>query len=55
MKNNIYYLVENDKVIARSYKMEYVLNKTVKTKDGKIFYNGCLVWTQNPDKYFLEN
>lgn len=47
MKENTYYLFENGKKIAHSYKFEYVLNKTTETKDAEIYYNGVLVWKQN--------
>ena len=42
-----YYLYENEKEVAHSYKFEYVLNKTTNTKNGMIYYNGILVWVQN--------
>lgn len=48
MKENTYYLYDNGKKVAHSYKFEYVLNKTTDTKDGKIYFNNCLVWVQNP-------
>lgn len=51
MKENTYYLFDNGKKIAHSYKFEKVLNKTTETVDGEIYYNGVLVWVQNPSKY----
>lgn len=54
MKENIYYLFDNGKRVAHSYKFERVLNKTVDTKDGEIYFNNKLIWVQNPDKYLNE-
>ena len=54
MKENTYYLFDNNKKVTYSCSFERVLNKTINTKDGKIYYNNVLVWVQNPDKY-LEN
>lgn len=51
VKENTYYLFDDGKRIAYSYKLERVLNKTVNTKDGKIYYNNVLVWVQNPNKH----
>lgn len=51
MKENAYYLFDNGKRIAYSYKFERVLNKTIDTKDGEIYFNNKLIWVQNPDKY----
>lgn len=48
MKENTYYLFDNGKKIAHSIHFDYVLNKTIKTKDGKIYYNNVLIWVQNP-------
>ena len=48
MKENTYYLFDGEKRIAYSGKFEYVLNKTINTKDGKIYYNNNLIWVQNP-------
>ena len=54
MKENTYYLFDNGKKIAYSYKLENVLNKVAekKTIDGKIYYNNELVWMQNPHKKY---
>ena len=51
MKENTYYLFDGNRKICYSCRFEKVLNRTTKTTDGKIFFNGCLVWAQNPDKY----
>lgn len=51
MKENTYYLFDNEKKISHSRSFERVLNKTVNTKDGKIYFNNVLVWVQNPNKY----
>lgn len=48
MKANTYYLYDGEKEITHSGCFEKVLNKTIGTKDGKIFYNNVLVWVQNP-------
>lgn len=48
MTANTYYLYDNGKLIARSYSFEKVLNRTTKTKDGKIYFNNNLIWVQNP-------
>lgn len=50
MKENTYYLFDKDKRIAYSKSFERVLNKTIETKDGKIYFNNVLVWVQNPHK-----
>lgn len=47
MKENTFYLYDGDKKISFSYSFEKLIKKTIKTKDGKIFYNGVLVWVQN--------
>ena len=47
---NTYYLYEHEKCIASSYKLEYLLNKATKTTDAHIFFNGHLVWMQNPNR-----
>ena len=46
MKENIYYLYENEKRVAFSYSFEKILNKTIKTENGMIYYNNILVWRQ---------
>ena len=51
MKENTYYLFDNGKRIMYSGSFERVLNKTVDTVNGEIYYNDVLVWVQNPDKY----
>ena len=51
MKENTYYLFDNGKKIGYSKSFESVLNRTVNTKDGEIYYNNRLVWVQNPSKY----
>ena len=51
MKKYIYYLFDGENKIAFSIHFEKVLNKTVNTKDGKIYYNNKLIWVQNPSKY----
>lgn len=48
MKENTYYLFDNEKRVAYSGSFERVLNKTVNTKDGKIYFNNVLIWVQNP-------
>lgn len=48
MKADTYYLFENGKRIAHSKSLEDILNKTIGTKNGKIYYNEVVVWVQNP-------
>lgn len=48
MKANTYYLYENEKKVAFSGSLERLINKTVHTTDGKIFYNNVLIWAQKP-------
>ena len=48
MKRNTYYLFDNEKKIAYSGSFERVLNKTITTINGKIYYNNILVWIQHP-------
>lgn len=47
-KLNVYELYENNKRLYYSFKFERILNFTIKTKDTKIYYNGQLIWVQNP-------
>lgn len=54
MKPNTYYLFDGDKKISFSYSFEKLLNKTTKTKDAKIFFNGKLIWVQNPEKHIKD-
>ena len=51
MKENTYYLFDNEKRIAYSNSLERVINKTVNTTDGEIYFNNNLIWVQNPSKY----
>lgn len=51
MKANTYYLFDKEKRVAYSKSFEIVLNRTINTSDGKIYFNDVLVWVQNPDKY----
>lgn len=53
MKENTYYLFDNEKRIGYSKSFERVLNKTTETKDGKIYFNNVLIWVQNPYKYII--
>jgi len=48
MKRDTYYLFDNEKKIAYSGSFERVLNKTITTINGKIYYNNILVWIQHP-------
>lgn len=52
MKKDTYYLMENGSKVAYSGSFEKVLNKTVNTKDGMIYFNNVLVWVQNTNKYY---
>ena len=52
MKADTYYLFENEKRIAFSGSFEKLLNKTTKTTNAKIYYNGCLVWVKNTNDYY---
>lgn len=51
MKENTYYLFDNGKRVAYSGSLERVINKTVNTTDGEIYFNNKLIWVQNPEKY----
>lgn len=51
MKESTYYLFDNGKRVAYSRSFERVLNKTVSTTDGEIYFNNVLIWAQNPSKY----
>jgi hypothetical protein len=46
MKPNTYYLFENGEVLHKSKSLEKLLNYTIKTENGKIYYNNILVWSQ---------
>ena len=48
MKQNTYYLMENGRVLHRSYSLSKLINFTTGTTDAEIYYNGVLVWIQNP-------
>ena len=50
MKENTYYLFDNEKQVARSGSLERVLNKSISTINGKIYYNGVLMWIKHPTK-----
>lgn len=52
MKPNTYYLFDGGKKIAFSVYFEKILNKTAYTEDAEIYYNGVLIWVQNPSKYY---
>lgn len=51
MKANTYYLIENGKVLHFSGSLERLINFTVKTKEAEIYFNGNLIWVQQPSKY----
>lgn len=51
MKHDMYYLVENRKLIKSSRSFEKVLNATSKTENGIIFFNWLPVWVQKPNIY----
>lgn len=53
MKADIYYLFDDGKRIVYSKSFEKVLNKTINTRDGKIYINNVLVWVQNPSKWLF--
>lgn len=48
MKRGYYYLIENGKQLHYSGSLERLINFTVDTKDAEIYYNGVLIWKQNP-------
>ena len=48
MKANIYYLFDDSKKVAHSQYFEKLLNKSIDTTNGKIYYNNILVWVKNP-------
>ena len=50
MKANTYYLFDNEKQVARSGSLENLLNKSIPTTNGKIYYNGVLMWVKHPTK-----
>ena len=50
MKENTYYLFDNGKQVAYSGSLERVLNKSIATTNGKIYYNGVLMWIKHPTK-----
>lgn len=52
MKPDTYYLFDCGKKIAFSGSFERLLNKTAHTEDAEIYYNGNLIWVQNPSKYY---
>lgn len=50
MKSNIYYLIENGKVLHYSGDFHKLLNYTTDTNDAKIYYNNKLIWAQKPER-----
>lgn len=52
MKKDTYYLFENDKKITFSKSFERLLNKTINTKNAKIYFNNNLVWIQNVSEFY---
>ena len=50
MKENTYYLFDNEKQIAHSGSLERVLNKSSNTVNGRIYYNGVVVWIKHLTK-----
>lgn len=50
MKQNTYYLFDNEKQVAHSVSIEKLLNKSISTTNGKIYYNGVLMWVKHPTK-----
>ena len=50
MKANTYYLFDNEKQISFSVNFEKLLNKSISTLNGKIYYNDCLIWVKHPTK-----
>lgn len=51
MKSNVYYLIENGKILHYSGSFSRLLNFTISTKEAEIYYNNHLVWVQRPEKY----
>lgn len=47
----MYNLIENGKLLHKSGDFAKLLNYTAKTENAVIFYNGSLVWAQNPTAY----
>jgi hypothetical protein len=52
MKRDTYYLFESGSRIAYSKVFEKVLNKTINTKNGVIYFNNHMIWIQNTNKYY---
>ena len=50
MKNNTYYLFDNNKQIAFSGSLDRILNKTIATTNGKVYYNNMLIWVKHPTR-----
>ena len=48
MKQDTYYLFENDKQLHHSNSLEKLINFTTDTTNAKIYYNNTLIWVQNP-------
>lgn len=48
MKQNTYYLYDNDKQLHHSYNLEKLINFTTGTQNAMIYYNNVLVWVQCP-------
>lgn len=49
MKADTYYMVDGNK-INRSKSFERLLNLSLKASNAVIFYNGNIIWEQNPSK-----
>ena len=48
MKQDTYYLYENDIKLHHSNSLEKLINFTTSTTNAMIYYNNTLVWLQNP-------
>lgn len=48
MKQDTYYLYENNKKLHHSGSLEKLINFTTNTTNAMIYYNNVLIWVQNP-------
>ena len=47
IKQNTYYLFENNKKLHHSASIEKLINFTTETTNALIYYNNVLIWMQN--------
>lgn len=52
MKANVYYLIENERILHYSGDINTLIKYTINTTNAKIYFNNTLVWVQNTNEYY---